>query len=276
MLVALVILAAGIAGLSFYLNTSHLNIRSQGHDWPMWRYDANRSAASPQKLPDDLYLQWVREYPKLDQAWENPLNQDLMQFDKVYEPVVMGKTLFVGSSSSDRMVALDTDTGAEKWSFYVDGPVRFPPVAFNGKVYFVSDDGYLYCLDAAQGKLVWKFRGGPSDRKILGNDRLISTWPARGGPVLKDGVIYFAAGIWPFMGIFIYALDADTGKIVWENDSTGPIYMRQPHNSPSYAGVAPQGTFVVAGDKLLIPCGRSMPACFDRHTGELLYYHLAK
>ena len=158
MLVALVILAAGIAGLSFYLNTSHLNIRSQGHDWPMWRYDANRSAASPQKLPDDLYLQWVREYPKLDQAWENPLNQDLMQFDKVYEPVVMGKTLFVGSSSSDRMVALDTDTGEEKWSFYVDGPVRFPPVASDGKVYFVSDDGYLYCLDAVQGKLVGLIR----------------------------------------------------------------------------------------------------------------------
>ena len=30
------------------------------------------------------------------------------------------------------------------------------------------------------GKLLWKFRGGPSDRKILGNERLISTWPARG------------------------------------------------------------------------------------------------
>ncbi len=262
---------AGIGWLVFHLMASF-----RSHDWPMWRYDANRSAESPQRLPRKLYLQWVREYPALEQAWENPLNQDLMQFDKVYEPVVQGKTLFMGSSASDRLVALDTETGEEKWAFYVDGPVRFPPVASKGKVYFVSDDGYLYCVDAKQGNLVWKFRGGPSDRKILGNSRLISTWPARGGPVLKDGIIYFGAGIWPFMGVFIYALDAETGELVWENDSTGPIYMKQPHNSPSYAGVAPQGTLVIAGDKLLVPCGRSVPACFDRKTGELLYYHLSE
>ncbi len=245
-------------------------------DWPMWRYDANRSASSPQELPNKLYLQWVREYPKLEQAWEDPLNQDLMQFDRVYEPVVMGRTLFIGSNVSDRLVALDTETGKEKWAFYAEGPVRFPAVASNGKVYFTSDDGYLYCVNAERGKLIWKFQGGPSDRKVLGNSRLISTWPARGGPVLKDGIVYFAAGIWPFMGIFIYALDAETGEVVWINDGSGSMYMLQPHNSPAYAGVAPQGNFVVAGDKLLIPCGRSVPACFDRHTGEFLYYHLAR
>jgi len=265
------LLVLGIGWLLFYFIT-----RPHACDWPMWRYDANRSASSPQKLPDKLYLQWMREYPKLTQAWENPLNRDLMQFDKVYEPVVHGKTLFIGSNASDKVVALDTETGEEKWEFYVDGPVRFPPVASNGKVYFVSDDGYLHCVDASLGKLIWKFRGGPSDRKILGNERLISNWPARGGPVLKDGIIYFAAGIWPFMGVFIYAIDAETGTVIWENDSTGAMYMLQPHNSPSYAGVAPQGNFVIAGDKLLIPGGRSMPACFDRHTGEFLYYHLAR
>ncbi len=37
----------------------------------------------------------------------------------------------------------------------------------------------------------------------------------------------------------------------------------------------PQGPLVVSGDKLLIPGGRSVPACYDRHTGELLYYQLA-
>lgn len=32
-----------------------------GADWPMWRYDANRSAASPAELPAELHLQWKRE-----------------------------------------------------------------------------------------------------------------------------------------------------------------------------------------------------------------------
>ncbi len=244
-------------------------------DWPMWRYDANRSAASPQELPAELHLQWVREYPKLQMAWKDPINQDRMPFDKVYEPVVLGQTMFLGTGSSDKVVALDTRTGRELWRFYTDGPVRFPAVAWQGKVYFTSDDGYLYCVSAKSGALIWKFRGGPSDRKILGNERLISTWPARGGPVIADGTVYFAASIWPFMGVFVHALEAESGKVIWTSDGTGATYMYQPHNSPAFGGVAPQGSLVVMGDKLLVPGGRSVPACFDRRTGKMLYYRLA-
>jgi len=68
-----------------------------------------------------------------------------------------------------------------------------------GSVNFVSDDGCLYCVDAADGKLRWKVRGlppGTADRRLLGSGRLISLFPARGGPVLRDGVIYFGAGLW--------------------------------------------------------------------------------
>ncbi|MCP5112147.1 MAG: PQQ-like beta-propeller repeat protein, partial [bacterium] len=138
-----------------------------------------------------------------------------------------------------------------------------------------SDDGHLYCLAADTGALLWKFRGGPADRKILGNKRLISTWPARGGVVLYEDSVYFAASIWPFMGTFIYSLDAETGEVIWRNEATGADYQKQPHNSPAFAGVAPQGSMVALGDRLLVSGGRSVPACFDRRTGKLLYYHLS-
>jgi outer membrane protein assembly factor BamB len=247
----------------------------QAADWPMWRYDAGRTAASPHELPTVLHQQWTLQLPALQPAWENALNQDLMQFDRAYEPVVAGNSLFIGSSISARMTALDTQTGRERWRFYTDGPVRLPAVVEDGRVFFVSDDGYLYCVDAEKGSLLWKFRSGPTDARILGNSRLVSMWPARGGPVVADGVIYFAASIWPFMGTFIHALDAGTGEVVWTNDGTGSLYMLQPHNSPAYGGVAPQGAMVVSGDQLLVPGGRSVPACFDRHTGEFLYYRHA-
>ena len=246
-----------------------------GDDWPMWRYDAARSATSPAELPAELQPQWVREYPPLEPAWEDRVNQDRMPFDRLYEPIAVGSSLLIGSSRSDRLTALDTRSGVEKWRFYADGPIRLAPVAWKGKVYFVSDDGYLYCVNIADGSLAWKFRGGPERYKILGNGRLVSTWPARGGPVIKEGKVYFSAGIWPFMGVSIYALDAETGEIVWVNDGQSFRYMNQPHNAPSFAGVAPQGSFVAIGDKLLVPGGRSVPACFDRATGKLLYYHLA-
>jgi outer membrane protein assembly factor BamB len=242
-------------------------------DWPMWRYDANRSGASPHELPAKLHLQWVREYRPMMPAWPD---QDKMQFDIVREPVVVGQTMYFNSSRYDAMRAIDTRTGADKWTFFVDGPIRFAPVAWDGKLYFTSDDGYLYCLQAESGKLLWKFRGGPSDRKILGNERLISTWPARGAPVITDGKVYFAASIWPFMGIFIHALDARTGEPVWTNDADGSVYMKQPHNADSFASVAPQGPLVTIGNRLLIPGGRSVPASFDRRTGKMTRFQLAE
>ena len=77
------------------------------------------------------------------------------------------------------------------------------------------------------------------------------------------------------MGIFMHALDAETGAVRWTNDGEGSRFTMQPHNTPSFAGVAPQGALVVDGDRLLVPGGRSVPACFDRHTGRLLHYELA-
>jgi outer membrane protein assembly factor BamB len=242
-------------------------------DWPMWRHDARRSAASPLELAGTLHLQWVRQYPALKPAWPD---QPQMQLDAAYEPVVLGKTMFVGSSRNDCLIALDTATGTERWRYYADGPVRFPPAAWRDRVFFAADDGFLYCVEAGRGRLLWKFRGAPADRRILGNERLISTWPARGAPVVTDGTVYFAASIWPFMGIFIHALDAETGKVRWTNDGDGSIYIKQPHYVDSFAGVAPQGPLVVLGDRLLIPGGRSVPACYDRHTGKLILYRLGE
>ena len=239
-------------------------------DWPTWRHDASRGGVSPEELPAKLHLQWVLELPAPKAAW--PPTQTKLQFDASYAPVVMGQTLFVASMVRDSVTAYDTATGKERWRFYAGGPVRFAPAAGKGKLYFASDDGHFYCLRARDGRLVWKVRGGPSGRLVLGNGRLISTWPARGGPLLYDGTVYFTAGIWPFMGIFVCALDAETGKTVWENSGSGSIYVRQPHGAPSFAGVAPQGYLAATPERLLVPGGRTVPAVYDRRTGEFLYF----
>jgi outer membrane protein assembly factor BamB len=257
---------------TLFVNLLSLQAHAEA-DWPMWRYDAQRSAAAPHELPAKMQLAWSRQLPALRAAWPD---QAKMQLDATYHPIVLGRKLFVASSYNDSLTAYDTRTGKEVWRFFADGPIRFAPVAWKDKVYFAADDGYLYCLQADNGAFVWRFRGGPSDRKILGNERLISTWPARGAPVLADGKIYFAAGIWPFMGVFLHAVDATTGEAVWTNDGDGSMYIKQPHNTDSFAGVAPQGPLVAIGTRLLVPGGRSVPACYDRNSGDFLYYQLAE
>jgi len=239
-------------------------------DWPMWRHDAGRSNVSPESIPAKPYLQWKRQLPPVVPAFRKAR----LQFDQGYEPIVMDDTLFLALPHIDAVVAYAADTGEERWRFYTDGPVRLASVAWQEKIYFGSDDGHLYCLNAADGALRWKFRAVPSARKILGNGRLISVWPLRGGPVLADGMLYFAAGVWPLEGVFVYALDAESGKVVWVNDRTGSLYGRYPHQGAAIGGLSPQGYLLVSGDELLVPCGTARPATFNRHTGELIDFSL--
>ena len=244
--------------------------RVAADDWPMWRHDAARSAESKQELPEELDLLWVRELPQLKPAFRTKR----LQFDASYEPIVLGKSMFVGSSLNDSVTAFDTETGRERWRFYTEGPVRFAPVAWQDRLFVGSDDGNVYCLNADDGTLIWKLKAVPSDRKVLGNGRLISLWPVRGGLVLQDGKLYFAAGVWSFEGVFVYCIDATTGKVVWRNDESGNVYGMHPHGAEAFGGVTPQGYLVVNGDDLVVPCGQAYPATFDRATGKLKEFEL--
>ncbi|MGM0490239.1 MAG: PQQ-binding-like beta-propeller repeat protein, partial [Planctomycetota bacterium] len=122
--------------------------RAQAADWPQFRHDAGRAAASPHELPASLELLWARELPAPRPAFPHEVR---LAYDASYEPVVVDRHMFVPSMVTDSVTALDTETGQERWRFFAEGPVRFAPVAWEGKVYFVSDDGYLYCLDANNG-----------------------------------------------------------------------------------------------------------------------------
>ena len=242
-------------------------------DWPQFRYDAGRTAASPHELPSNLQLSWTRVLPTPRPAFPE---ETRLAYDASYEPVVLGGTMFVPSMVTDSVTALDTATGNERWRFFAEGPVRFAPVVREGKVYFVSDDGYLYCVDADDGALCWKFRGlpeGKKDRTVIGDGRLVSLWPARGGPVLADGVVYFAAGLWPTEGVYVHAVDAESGKVIWSNVGSGRIPKSNwDHGVGSYAGLTPQGYLAVVGDRLIVPCGAQLPAFLDLETGGLHPY----
>lgn len=243
-------------------------------DWPMWRFDASRSAASSTELPERMVPVWTRVLSARRQVWDDALNLDLMTYDRVFEPIVLDGRMFVGFNDTDQVVAYDAATGRKLWSFFTSGPVRMPPAGHRDRVFLTSDDGALYCVRAEDGQQLWRFQGAPSSQLAIGNRRIVSAWPARGGAVVKDDTVYFAASIWPFMGTFIYALDAESGEVRWVNDETGAQYIKQPHSAPSFAGVGPQGALVATETTLLVPGGRSVPAAFDRQTGRQRYFEI--
>ena len=101
-----------------------------GADWPQYRGDAGRSAASAERLPAKLHRLWARELPAPRPAFPTEIR---LRYDASYEPVVMGKTMFVPSMVTDSVTALDTETGRQRWQFFAEGPVRLAPVAWQEK-----------------------------------------------------------------------------------------------------------------------------------------------
>jgi outer membrane protein assembly factor BamB len=245
----------------------------QAGDWPQWRYGSGHGSASTENLPTDLKQDWTVTSSPRKQVWDNPLNHDLMTYDQIFEPVVSKDRMFLTFNDSDKLVALDVKTGKTLWTFYAEAPLRLAPAVWKDKVFFTCDDGRLYCINSKTGKAEWIFNGAPYTRKALGNTRIISAWPARGGVVVDEDKVYFSTSIWPFMGIYIYCINPRNGEQIWLNSGSGLNYQKQPHGAPSFAGVAPQGTLAVSGNHLIIPGGRSLPAIYDKRNGEFKYFN---
>lgn len=244
-------------------------------DWPTYRGDAGRSGYTPETIPNELRLRWTfRPGLPPQPAWPT---SDRMDFDLAFQPILVGDLVLFGSSADDQVYALDARTGAVRWRFFAGGPIRFAPVAWQDRVLVASDDGFLHALSLADGKLLWQHRAGPGPQRVMGNERIISHWPARGGPVVWQDTVYYSGGIWPSDGVFLHALEAATGRSLWSNRESGGIFMAQPHGgAQAVSGVAPQGYLLATETSLIVPTGRAVPAVFERGDGTLRYYHLQK
>lgn len=259
-------------------------------DWPTYKHDARRSSVAGEALTFPLRPAWQYVAPQPPSpAWPDTFRlENRTDFDYAPQPVVAEGIVCFGSSSDDTVRALDVKTGREKWHFITGGPVRFAPQIDSRKVFFASDDGFVYCVDLETGKLLWKFQAAPRDERMVGNHRMISRWPVRTGVLVADGVVYCAAGMWNMEGVFAHALEAATGKPIWCNDTLGFSNVTivdfpetaDPsketvggHNGEFAAngavGANPQGYLLLWENTLLIPNGNSGPTALDRRTGAL-------
>ena len=174
--------------------------------WSGFGGTAARDHHTDETLATSLHLAWSRQARHAPSpAWPR---DDRMSFDRVNRVAVSEGRVFYGSSVDGLIRCLDAKTGQTRWTFATGGPVRFAPAVWRDRVFVTSDDGYLYSLATADGRLLKRWRGGPTDQRVMGNGHVISRWPARGGVVISGDIVYWAAGIWQSEGIFIRAQQA--------------------------------------------------------------------
>ena len=231
-----------------------------GPTGPLILHDISRVGHTDEPLKAPFTQRWVYEAPSAPQmAWageggkkfETMVLRNRITFDDVFHVAIVGDHLYFGSSVDGRVFCKNLLTGADEWTFFTDGPVRLAPMVVDGKLYIGSDDGHAYCLDAATGKVIWKLRAGPSDERILARGRMTSRWPVRTGVLVDGGIAYFGAGVFPHENVYLYAVEAATGKVLWKNDSIS-------QQDAGRNDLSPQGYLLATKDTLFVPSGRSL------------------
>ena len=236
----------------------------QAADWPTYQHDYARTGVARESLLAPFTDGWVhrsRHAPRPDWRGEAKWDgynkvYDLKSrqiFDYAYHPVIADGLLYYGSSADDKIYCLDAATGEQRWTFFTEGPVRLAPTIADGRVFVGSDDGHAYCLDAKSGTLVWKTQLGPRDYRIPGNSRIISRWPLRTGIIVIGDLAYCAAGMFPSEGVLITAIEADNGKIKWQQKQTD---------------LPAQGYMLASHTRLYVPAGRNNPVVLNRADGK--------
>ncbi len=170
-------------------------------DWPTYRHDELRSGTTASVAPTSPRVLWQKKIgPKLS------------------APTIAAGKVFLAAIDEHRVLALDADSGSLVWEFIAGGRVDSPPTYFRGLVLFGSADGWVYCLRAEDGALVWRRLCAPVERLVGAYGQLESAWPVHGSVLVRDGIAYVAAGRSSYLdgGIYLCMLDPATGKMLRE------------------------------------------------------------
>jgi len=194
-----------------------LNI-GEAADWPHWR-GPNRDGVAPGvALPE----KWPADPPK--EKWKAFVGLGFSG------PAIVGNRIYIlGRVDKDeRCLAFDADTGKELWKVEYPEPFTAPdPTAGKGpnstptvdgdRVYMLGLGGMLHCLDAANGKVLWKhdcMKEYWGVKKGILGDEWHPPCGASASPLVDGQNVLIPIG-GAKAGAFT-AFDRKTGDIVWK------------------------------------------------------------
>ena len=233
-LVAAVVLAAGGAGLGYYLYLKHASRDIRGSSTV--EFVTTQAIAPPPPEPGVAWPMYGYD-------------QERLRF-------------FNGSSLAPPFRRI--------WTFHAGALVEFPPAVAYGRLFFANNSGVLFAVDARNGKKAWQYESNrclaaspavdshvvfetfmnrpPCNRSpnasltgevtafAVGSGHILwkrTIGPSESSPVVIDGLVF--VGDWDG---HVWALRARTGKTVWMTTLHGQVK----------GGVAVSGNRVFVGD----------------------------
>ncbi|GDY14857.1 hypothetical protein LBMAG53_37350 [Planctomycetota bacterium] len=161
--------------------------------WPIYRHDLRRSAATTSPAPKRLNMLWDRPLASrpggvVADGWKSRISIGLTA------PTVAGGRVFVADAEGHRVMAVSAKNGQTLWSFLAGGRVDTPPTIHHGRCLFGCRDGWVYCLRADDGTLIWRTRAAPAEQFVVAYGQVESAWPVCGSVAIQGDLVVLAAG----------------------------------------------------------------------------------
>ena len=144
-------------------------------------------------------------------------------------PIVIDRTLY--ATTDKEIFAIDAETCEQKWRVREEGPsigqrVNRGAAYLDGRLFRGTEEGDVLAYDAASGKKLWSTH--------LADPQKGESVPA--APIAWSGLVFIGTAGSDRYGVTgrVYALEAQTGKVVWET-YTVPTDAPQPRNEKMQA-----------------------------------------
>ena len=111
------------------------------------------------------------------------------------------------------------------------GRLSTEPLVHDGKAYFGSKDGYVYCYDLEKQTLAWRFLAAPRDERIMYASQLESHWPVTKVELNGQNLRVIAGRHAEIGGYFSYDISPTNGEIVSKqfSEPKGWQYVTRPN-----------------------------------------------
>jgi outer membrane protein assembly factor BamB len=155
------------------------------------------------QLADDAVLTATNRHTG-HSIWKTPIGHLSASTPAVSSNTVYATVLNSGNSQSPgRVVALNSKTGAIRWSRNLSSPSESSPLLDGDRLIFGSQSGLVYALNARNGDVLWTYHAGGS---------------VKASPSLSGGLLYFG----DYSG-HVQAISEQTGRRVWISSSEGAL-----------------------------------------------------
>jgi outer membrane protein assembly factor BamB len=145
-----------------------------------------------------------------DVKWVYDIRKDGEQSQFHGDPLITDEPVIIGTDGKlGHVYAFERSTGVVRWKYKVDqSGVASDVLRLGRNVYAVTLGDELLCLDLQTGKHNWSFRSSFSSKDFH--------WTST--PAVTSGRVYFGG-----LDGIIYALDAQSGKLIWKKDLGGRV-----------------------------------------------------